>query len=66
MSDGGDEALWIERSKANAAAADKANATFLEKLNAHRKAIGECERCDWWASQGLSPFCPTHEPTNES
>ena len=60
--DEGMEAVWIERSRRNAPEAAKVEATFLRDLDSHRKKIGPCERCDWWMAQGLSPFCPPHEP----
>lgn len=67
MADDGDEGMepiWAERARRQAPAAVKAEAEFFAKLDEHRKKIGPCERCDWWMAQGLSPFCPPHEPYN--
>ena len=62
--DGGDEALWMTRATELAPEMARAEAEFFRNLDAHRAKIGPCARCDWWLAQGLSPFCPPHEPSN--
>lgn len=60
----GIEEVWLARAIEQAPAAARAEAEFFAKLDAHREKVGPCENCAWWLSQGLSPFCPAHEPTN--